>query len=160
MNFPARAPLLFLAVLLLAGCSQLAPEKQIRERIAAMGDAIRAERAEGILEFATPDWLFDASDGRTYDRAAHLERTKQLFAGNEIEALHTRLDRFDRHDARMEVWLTQTMVREETDREGNRTRWRLVYRERQDWVETRSRGWLVARVVLLHTPERTKLLAP
>lgn len=160
MNFPARVPFLFLAVLLLAGCSQFAPEKQIRDRVAAMGDAIRAERAEDILEFATPDWHFDASDGRTYDRAAYLERTRQLFAGTEIEALDTRLDRFDRHDSRLEVWLTQTLVRLETDRDGSRTRWRLVYRERQDWVETRSRGWLVARVVLLHPPERTKLLAP
>lgn len=160
MNLPAWAPLLFLAVLLLAGCSHVAPEKQIRERIAAMGDAIRAERAEEIVEFATPDWHFDTSDGRTYDRAAYLERTRQLFAEHEVEALHTRIDRFERHDSRMEVWLMQTMVRVETDKNGNRTRWRLVYRERQDWVETRSRGWLVARVVLLHAPERTKLPAP
>lgn len=160
MNLPARAPHLFVAVLLLVGCSHGAPEKQIRERIAAIGDAIRAERAEEIVEFATPDWHFDTSDGRTYGRAAYPERTKQLFADNEVEALHTRIDRFERHDSRVEVWLLQTVVRVETDGDGNHTRWRLVYRERQDWVETRSRGWLVARVVLLHAPERTKLLAP
>jgi hypothetical protein len=164
MNLTARAPLLFVGVVLLAasvvGCSQLSAEKQIRERIASIREAIMAERPEGIIEFGTPDWRFDTPDGQRFDRASYLERTRKLFAEIDIESLDTRIDRIDRHDARTEVTLTQTLVRVETDAAGVRTRWKMKYGERQEWIWTRDRGWLVAHVGILYRPIREALPNP
>lgn len=147
------------AVAWLAGCSGLMAEKQIRERIFSIRASILAKRAEGIVEFGTPDWRFDGPDGKSYDRAAYLARTARLFAGIEIESLDTHIDSCRMRDARAEIMLTQTMVRIETDAAGVRARWKVRYREKQEWVETRTRGWLVTSVMVFH-PEREKLPLP
>lgn len=164
MNLTARTPLLFLGIALLAaafsGCSQVAAENQIRARLASIREAILARRADGIVEFGTPDWRFDTPDGQTFDRAGYLERTKKLLAEIQIESLDTRIDRIEFHDSRAEVTLTQTMVRGETDATGARTRWKVKYGERQEWIETRGRGWLVARVTNLYRPVRSALPNP
>jgi hypothetical protein len=164
MNLTARAPLLFAGFILLAaglvGCSQLSAEKQIRERIAAIREAILAERPEGIIEFGTPDWRFDTPDRKTFDRAAYLERTRKLFAEIDVESLDTRIDRIDHFGERAEVSLTQTLVRVETDAAGARTRWKIKYRETQEWVLARDRGWLVAHVTILYHPKREALPNP
>lgn len=161
MNITVRTPWLFLGLMgllaALGGCSNAAVEQQIRERIGSIREAILARRAEGIVEFGTPDWIFVAPDGKSFDRVAYLERTKKLFGSVVIESLDTHIDRIERHDSRAEVWLTQTMVRVETDAAGVRTRWRVRYQERQDWFETRERGWLVGRVTILSPPERKSL---
>jgi hypothetical protein len=160
MNLPVRAPFRFLVAVgllaALAGCDDAAVEKQIRERIGSIREAILAERAEGIVEFSTADWTFDAPDGKLYGRTAYLERTKKLFANIEIESLDTHVDRIERHDSRLEVWLTQTMVRVETDTSGTRSRWRVSYQEHQDWLETDKRGWLMTRVRVFQ-PKRESL---
>lgn len=144
----------------LVGCAQLSAEKQIRERIASIRGAILAERADGIVEFGTPDWRFHTPDGQRFDRAAYLERTKKLFAEIDVESLDTRIDRVDTHEERAEVALTQTLVRLETDAAGVRTRWKMKYGERQEWVFTRDRGWLVAHVAILYRPIRERLPNP
>lgn len=163
MNLTARAPLLFaglVVAMFLAGCSSSGTaEKQIRERILSIREAILAKRAEGIVEFGTPDWRFDSADHKSYDRASYLARTKKLFADVQIESLETRIDRIDRHDSRAEVSLTQTMIRTETDPSGTVTRWRVRYRERQEWIETAARGWLVTHVSAFAL-EREKLPTP
>lgn len=163
MNLTARAPFLFIGLLvcaaMLAGCNGLVAEKQIRERILSIREAILAKRAEGIVEFGTPDWRFDGSDRQSYDRAAYLVRTKKLFAEIQIESLETHIDRVDVRDSRAEVALTQTMVRTEKDATGAPMRWKVRYHEKQEWIETPSRGWLVARVSVF-APEREKLPAP
>jgi hypothetical protein len=160
----ARAPFLSLGValvatgLLLPGCGSSSAgggAREIRARIAAMRDAILAERPEGIVQFATPDWTFHAPDGRAYDRAAYLERTGKFFRDIEIESLQTAVLSIDVARERAEVQLKQTLVRVETDAAGVRARWRVTYRETQEWVHS-SRGWLVARV-RVYLPERVPL---
>lgn len=142
------------------GCSRVSAEKQVRERIASMRDAIAGERVDAILEFSTPDWRFDAPDGTSYNRESYLARTAQLFADFQVESFDTQVDHFEQHDSRAEVRLTQTMVRTETDATGTRSRFKVHYAERQEWIETRDRGWLVARVSVLHRPVREKLSQP
>jgi len=163
MNLTARAPFLFVGVALfvagLVGCSSIYGERQIRERIFSIREAILAKRAEGIVEFGTPDWRFDGSDRQSYDRAAYLVRTKKLFADIQIESLETHIDRVDVRDSRAEVALTQTMVRTEKDATGAPVRWKVRYHEKQEWVATPSRGWLVAHVSVF-APEREKLPTP
>ncbi len=144
----------------LVGCSQISAEKQIRERIASIREAILAERPEGIIEFGTPDWRFDTPDRQSFDRAGYLERARKLFADFDIESLDTHIDRIDRDDARAEVTLTQTLVRVETDATGARTRWKMKYGERQEWIWTRDRGWLAAHVTVLYRPIREALPNP
>lgn len=148
-----------MAAAVLAGCSGMLAEKQIRERIFSIREAILAKRAEGIVEFGTPDWHFAGPDGKTYDRAAYLVRTAKLFSGIEIESLDTHIDSCLMFNERAEVMLTQTMVRIETDAVGARARWKVRYREKQEWVETRARGWLVTSVMVFQ-PEREKLPLP
>jgi ketosteroid isomerase-like protein len=164
MNLTARAPFLFIGVVLFAagvvGCSQFTAEKQIRERIASIREAILAERAEGIVEFSTPDWRFDTPDRKTFDRSAYLERTRKLFAEIDVESLDTRIDRVDYFGERAEVALTQTIVRIEKNATGAATRWKTRYRETQEWVLTRDRGWLVAHVTILYHPKREALPSP
>lgn len=161
MNLTVRAPFLLVGAVLcaagLAGCSGLAAEKQIRERIASIRDAILAERAEGVVEFATPDWHFDTPDLKQFDRTTYVERTRKLFADIDVESLETRIDRVDYLGERAEVMLTQTLVRVETDAAGVRSRWKLKYSERQEWILSRDRGWLVAHVTILYHPKRAAL---
>lgn len=163
MNLTARAPFLlasFVLALVFAGCgSSWTAEKQIRERIASIRASILAKRAEGIVEFGTPDWRFETAEGKSFDRAAYLARTTQLLAGIEIESLDTRIDSCLFSGPRAEVMLTQTMVRVETDATGTRARWKVTYREKQEWVDTPARGWLVTSVMVFH-PEREKLPLP
>lgn len=160
MNIAVRAPLLLVALLAVAaffsGCETPAADAQIRARIASIREAILAERAAGIVEFGTPDWRFVAADGQAFDRAAYLERVEKLFAGIEIESLETRVERVDERGARAEVELVQIMVRRETDAAGERARWKVRYREQQEWVMTATRGWLVARVKV-YSSQREKL---
>ena len=150
MNIAVRAPLLLVAWLTVtvffSGCETPTADRQIRGRIASIRAAILAERAEGIVEFGTPDWRFVGADGQVFDRAAYRARVEKLFAGIEIESLETTIESVREHGGRAEVELVQIMVRHETDAAGGRTRWKVRYRESQEWVKTELRGWLVARV--------------
>ena len=160
MNIAVRAPLPFVAFLaalaVLSGCATPHADRQIRERIASIREAILAERAAGIVEFGTPDWRFVSADDKAFDRAAYLQRVEKLFAGIEIESLETRVERVDERGARAEVELVQIMVRRETDAAGERARWKVRYRESQEWVKSATRGWLVARVKV-YSSQREKL---
>lgn len=160
MNIAVRAPLLSVAWLAVAAvfsaCATPAADRQIRERIASIRSSILAERAEGIVEFGTPDWRFVSADDKAFDRAAYLQRVEKLFAGIEIESLETQVERVDERGARAEVELVQIMVRRETDAAGERARWEVRYRESQEWVKTATRGWLVARVKV-YASQREKL---
>lgn len=167
VKLQARAPLFlagFAAVIgavLLAACANgltFGSDREIRDRIGQIRAAILAKRAEGIVEFGTPDWTFHGSDGKAYDRTGYLERTRALFERVEIESLQTKITSVDIDGARATVQLRQTMVRTETDAAGGRARWKVVYLEGQEWVKT-SRGWLVARVQVF-TPKREKLSPP
>jgi ketosteroid isomerase-like protein len=160
MSIAVKTPLLLALVaavaVFAAGCSALAPERQIRDRIAAIREAILAERVDGIFEFGTPDWVFVAPDGKNYDRDAYRGRTTKLFAEVTIESLATEVTSISPDGPRAEVWIRQTMVREEADPAGGRARWQVSYRERQEWFKTTTRGWLVARVQVID-PRREKL---
>jgi ketosteroid isomerase-like protein len=162
MSHAVKTPLL-LALLtavaaLAAGCNLTTADRQIRERIASIRTAILAERVEGIFEFGTPDWVFVAPDGKRYDRDAYRARTTKLFADVQIESLDTQVISLTTEGPRAEVWIEQTMVREETDAAGARARWKVTYREKQDWFDTAARGWLVGRVEVID-PRREKLPA-
>lgn len=149
----------------LPGCSthrSAGAEAQIRERIASIREAILAKRAEGIVQWGTADWSFAPADGKTYDRAAYLQRAKDLFARTvAIESLETVVDRVAVDGARAEVEITQTMVRRErpADRplDGPVTRVRLHYRERQAWVRAAPGDWRVRRVEFVAPAERREL---
>ena len=137
-------------------------EAQIRERIASIREAILAKRAEGIVQWGTTDWSFAPGDGKTYDRAAYLQRAKDLFARTvAIESLETVVDRVAVAGATAEVEITQTMVRRErpADRpvDGPVTRVRLYYRERQAWVRAAAGDWRVRRVEFIAPAERREL---
>jgi len=150
MNIARRAPFLLVAWLTVAaifsGCMMSVAEVQIRERIASIRSAILAKRAEGIVEFGTPDWSFRTADGKAFDRAAYLARVEKLFAEVEIESLDTKVERVFAGNGRAEVELVQTMVRTEPEGAGARTRWKVSYREHQEWVRSPTRGWLVVSV--------------
>lgn len=173
-RFTAAAPRLALALvwlLLAAGCATSATEggrqslvtitgdeRQIRERIALIREAILAENAEGIFRHGTPDWTFSAPVGKACDRAAYLARTTELFAQIEIESLETKVTSLEVRGDRADVGLTQKMVRVETDDTGRRVRWSVREQESHEWVKTAD-GWRVARVQAYH-PQREKLPAP
>lgn len=160
MSHAVKTPLLLALVAataaLLAGCNLTTPDRQIRERIASIRAAILAERVDGIFEFGTPDWAFVAPDGKRYDREAYRARTAKLFADVQIESLETKVISLTAQGPRAEVWIEQAMVREETDASGARARWKVTYREKQDWFKTDARGWLVGRVEVIG-PRREKL---
>lgn len=144
------------------GAGPRAAEAQIRERIASIREAILAKRAEGIVHWGTADWSFAPADGKTYDRAAYLQRADGLFARIvAIESLETVVDRVAVHDEVAEVEITQTMVRRErpADRpvDGKVTRVWLHYREHQMWVRAAAGDWRVRRVEFMAPAERREL---
>lgn len=154
------AIVLLLTLTLAAGCSSPAErgETQIRERIASIRAAILARQPEGIVRWGTDDWSFTGPDGKTFDRAAYLERTRGLMERIvAVDSLDTHVDRIALIGATAEVEITQTMERRERDpATGQVTRLRLRYRERHDWVRATD-GWRVRRVAFLGPPERTVL---
>lgn len=130
-------------------------ERQIRERIALIREAILAKQAEGIMRHGTPDWTFIAPDGKTFGREAYLERTRSLFQSVTIESLKTEIRYVTVRGDRAELQLSQDMVRTEGDATGQPTRWRVTYQEIQEWVRAAD-GWHVARVQVF-TPKREPL---
>lgn len=165
VNIAVRTPFLFAAVAAalfsLAGCKSSAPsgEDQIRARIASIREAILVKRVEGVFEFGTPDWVFVGPDGKSYNKDAYRVRTTKLFSEIEIESLETEVTQVTIDDVRADVWIRQSMIRKETDANGERARWRVTYREKQEWFESRTRGWLVSRVEVVN-PQREKISAP
>lgn len=160
---------LALVVMVCAGCDEAGPgadraaEAQIRERIETIREAIRVKSAAGIVRWGTPDWNFTGADGKTYDRAAYLQRTEGLFARIEkVESLETAVERVKVTGATAEVELTQTMIRRERGAEaaaGKSVRLWLRYRERQTWIRAGESDWRVQRVEFIGTPERKELPA-
>lgn len=147
-----------ITLLLLAACVHpgAAPaERQIRERIALIRESILARNAEGIVRHGTPDWSFITPDGARVDRTGFIERTRRLFANSEIESLQTDIFAVSVHGERANVQLRQQMVRTEKDAAGQSQRWRVTYREGQEWVRT-TEGWCVARVEV-YSPTREAL---
>jgi ketosteroid isomerase-like protein len=162
MGLRTQAPSIIIALaaalFTLAACTHGLPfagDRQIRERIGSVREAILAKRAEGVVQYATPDWTFRGPDGKSYDRGGYLERTRKQFSTAEVETLQTDIGSIDINGDRAAVRIHQAMVRTETDSAGGLARWRVTYDESQDWQKT-SRGWLVARVQV-HPLSREKL---
>lgn len=145
------------AAAMLAACGNLgfADVREIRERIEQMRAATAAEDAEGIVQFATPDWTFEGAGKKPSGRTTYLDRTKKAFQNLAIESLKTNVQSLEIDAERADVRLQQTMVCSETNAAGESVRWKIVYLESQEWVKT-TRGWLVARVQT-YPPKREKL---
>ncbi len=162
MGLRTQAPSIIIALaaalFTLAACTHGLPfagDRQIRERIGSVREAILAKRAEGIVQYATPDWTYRGPDGKSCDRGGYIERTRKHFSTVEVETLQTDIGSIDINGDRAAVRIRQTMVRTETDPAGAIARWRVSYDESQEWRRT-SRGWLVARVQM-HAPARERL---
>lgn len=137
-----------------------ADQAEIRERVAAIREAILAKSAEGIVRDSTPEYQFTGPDGVAFDRAGFVARTRALMTRIvAIESLETHVDRVavDGDAAALEI--TQTMVRTESPAGGGEAvRLWLRYRENHTWVRT-PEGWRVRSVEFLGTPER-RILRP
>ncbi len=157
-----RLPFASLLVCLLAAClaSPLAAQEageQIPTRLADIRAAILARNAEGIVRWGTEGWHVVDRSGAIVDREAYLTRTRALFARIEIESLDTKIDRIDANGKEATVEITQTMVRREKDPTTGKTqRWRVHYRERQQWTLGPD-GWRVAQVAFIGDSDRREL---
>ena len=160
-----RRPVLWLTLLtlLVAGCVSPAQQadRQIRERIASIRNAILALQPEGIVRWGTPDWSFTGPDGKSFDQASYLVRTRGLFARVvKVDSLDTHVDRLDVKGDTAAVEITQTMERHEREAAtGKILHLRLRYRESHTWVRTDD-GWRVRRVAFIGAPERTVQATP
>ena len=158
-------PLLWLTLITLLLTSCISPvqqdDNQIRERIASIRTAILALQQEGIVRWGTSDWSFTGPDGKSFNQASYLIRTRGLFARVvTIDSLDTHVDRLDVQGDTAAVEITQTMVRHEREAAtGKILHLHLRYRESHTWVRTDD-GWRVRRVAFIGTPERTVLTTP
>lgn len=166
MGLSPRAPLIWaglaaaLGAGLLAACTRgwaVSDERQIRERIGEIRKSLRAGRADGWVQFVTPDWTCRDAEGKERGRTAFLEQTRQVIERVAVESCDTEVQSIEVRGARAAVRLRQTQVRNELGSRGERARWKVVHLETQEWVNT-SRGWLVARVQIY--PATREALSP
>jgi ketosteroid isomerase-like protein len=148
--------------LLLAACVTPVEsgEREIRERIFSIRDAIRVKNAEGVVHWGTDDWSFTGPDGKSFDRPGYLARTRELFTRIvSIDSLETTIDSIAIDGATAAVEITQRMERQERNgTTGLIERVRLLYRERHEWRKTGD-GWRVRAVRFIGTLQRTVIPA-